>query len=339
MSRLRKHTISSLKLVLAFGVSGLCLYYSVRNIEINAILNELANVRMVPVLLAALISFAVLSLRAWRWHQVLRRERDFAFSNTYWANAIGYLANSVLPARAGDLIRSVVLGLSTGIRKSLVLATSLTERMLDAAVLLLLAWFMLLFTVDLPPAFRTIWTIALPAILSLVVVAFISPFVQIFWVRCLHWLPVGTSLKSGLEKFLNGMLDGVRVFHNPWFLGKFLFLTLIIWCVDATLFVVIASAFGATLTFPQSIIFVAIIGFASSVPSTPGYVGVYQAIAVALLPVFGMKESQAFLLASFFQLMFLTLTLGLGSVGWVIMQRRIGTVQLRQEISNAEQLP
>lgn len=339
MSRLRKHSLASLKLVLAVAVSGVCLYYSVRNIEISAILNELANVHLLPVLIASVISFAVLSLRAWRWHQIVRRERDFAFSNTYWANAIGYLANSVLPARAGDLIRSVVLGLSTGIRKSLVLATSLTERMLDAAVLLLLAWLMLFFTADLPPVFRTIWTIALPVVLALVAVAFMAPFMQSFWIRCIHWLPMGGSLKITLEKFLAGMLDGVRVFHNPWFLGKFLLLTLVVWCFDATLFVVIASAFGATLTLPQSVIFVAIIGFASSVPSTPGYVGVYQAIAVVLLPVFGMKESQAFLLASFFQLMFLALTLGLGSVGWVIMQRRIGKVQLRQEISNAEALP
>ncbi len=336
MSKLHKHTLASLKLVIAFGVSGICLYYSVRNLEITAIVNELASMQILPVFLAALISIAALTMRAWRWHEVLRRERDFAFSNTFWANAVGYLANNVLPARAGEVIRSVMLGLSAGIRKSLVLATALTERMLDAAVLLLLAWLMLFFTADLPPSFRKIWTVVLPVVLSTVVVAFVAPFMQGFCVRCIRWLPFGDPFNGSLEKFLAGMLDGVRVFHHPWFLGKFLLLTLVIWCMDATLFVVLVSAFGASLSLPQSIIFVAIIGFASSVPSTPGYVGVYQAIAVALLPVFGIKETQAFLSISFFQVMFLGVTLGLGGAGWVIMQKRIGKVQLAQQMAKAE---
>jgi hypothetical protein len=65
-------------------------------------------------------------------------------------------------------------------------------------------------------------------------------------------------------------------------------------------------------------------------------VGVFQAIAVALLPVFGMKESQAFLMISFFQVMFLAVTLVLGGYGWFVMQRRIGKARLAREIEEAE---
>lgn len=333
---MRKQIFSAIKIIIAFAISGVCLYFAARNLQFEAIRAELASMKFLPVALAAALSIAAISLRAWRWHQVIRREHDFAFSNTYWANAIGYLANNILPARAGEVIRSVVLALSANIRKTLVLATALTERMLDAAVLLLLAWCMLFFTVELPPAFRTIWTIILPLVLLLVLIAFIAPSMQAFWVKLIHLLPLGVAFKMRLEAFLNGMLDGIRVFHHPGFLTKFLLYTLIIWFVDAFMFRALAAAFGSELTLPQAIIFVAIIGFASSVPSTPGYVGVFQAIAVALLPVFGMKESQAFLMISFFQVMFLAVTLVLGGYGWFVMQRRIGKARLAREIEEAE---
>lgn len=109
-------------------------------------------------LCAAAISLLGLTLRSLRWHQVVRRERAFAFSNTFYATAIGYLGNNILPARAGELVRSVVLGLSAGIRKSLVLATALTERIIDAGILLLLAFIMLGFTVKLPSAIQQTWS-------------------------------------------------------------------------------------------------------------------------------------------------------------------------------------
>lgn len=333
---MRKRVFSILKIVLTLAISGGCLYFAARNLELNAIRTELAGMQVLPAMIAAGVAVVALSLRAWRWHQVIRREHDFAFSNTYWANAIGYLANNILPARAGEVIRSVVLALSANIRKTLVLATALTERMLDAAVLLLLAWCMLFFTVELPPAFRTIWTIVLPVVLLLVVVAFIAPKMQSFWVRLIHLMPLGVAFKMRLEAFLNGLLDGIRVFHNPFFLMQFLGYTVVIWFIDALMFKSLAAAFGGELTVAQSVIFVAIIGFASSVPSTPGYVGVYQAIAVALLPVFGMKESQAFLSVSFFQVMFLGITAVLGGYGWFVMQRRIGKARLAREIEEAE---
>ncbi len=333
---MRKKILTGSKILLTLGISGGCLYYAARNLELAAIRDGLLNMKPLPALLAASISVVALSLRAWRWHEVIRREHDFAFSNTYWANAIGYLANNVLPARAGEVIRSVVLALSANIRKTLVLATALTERMLDAAVLLLLAWCMLFFTVELPPAFRTIWTIVLPVVLMLVVIAFIAPRMQAFWVKLIHLMPVGVAFKMRLEAFLNGLLDGIRVFHNPGFLIRFLGYTVVIWLIDALVFKSLVAAFDAELTVAQSVIFVAIIGFASSVPSTPGYVGVFQAIAVTLLPVFGVKESQAFLAISFFQIMFLVITIVLGGYGWFVMQRRIGKARLVREIEEAE---
>lgn len=284
---------------------------------------------------AGLITVVAISMRALRWHLVVRGERPLSLSNTFWATWIGYLGNNILPARAGEFIRSVVLALSTGMRKSLVLATAFTERIIDAGVLLILAFVMLAYTVELPYSIRKSWSVILPVVIAMLALVLLSPLMQQFWLAFLSKLPLPHRLKDRAKDLFTGLMDGVRVFYNVQVLLSFFFLTVIIWIVDATGLMILANAFGSELTLAQAVIFIAALGFASSVPSTPGYVGVYQAIAVLLLPVFGVTTDRAFLMVSFFQLGLLLITLIFGGAGWIIMQRRIGAKKLEAELEES----
>lgn len=327
---------TGLKILLTFAISGACLYFAGRKIEFTKILHDLKSLQIGFVLCAALFSMVGLSIRAMRWHQVVRREKQFAFSNTFWSTAIGYLANNILPARAGEVIRSVILGLSSGIRKSLVLATALTERIIDAGVLLLLAVVMLQFTDKFPPSIRDSWYLLLPIVAVILLAVFLSPFIEGFLHKIPQMVPANAGIKEKLRGLISGMLDGIRVFHNVRLLAVFLLTTIVIWCIDAFVFILLAQSLGSTLTIPQAIIFSAALGFASSIPSTPGFVGVFQAVAVLLLPVFGIPADRAFLLVSIAQLMGLATTGFLGGIGWFVMQKRIGAARLEQELAEAE---
>jgi len=334
---MQRHISRLFRLALILAVSGICLYFAARRIELDALRFEIGNLDWFFIPPAVAASVLALSLRSLRWHLVLVREKKFSFSNTYWANGMGYLGNNILPARAGELIRSVALALSTGIRKSMVLATALTERILDAGILLALAFIMLQFTEALPPEVQSIWSVMLPLVLGLLGVAFAAPLLQGFWLRLLEFVPLPTSLKHKLRHTLLGLLDGIRVFHHLRLLLMFLFLTCVIWAVDAAVFVALARAFGAQLTLPQAIVFTAALGFASSLPSTPGFVGVFQAVAVLVLPVFAVSANKAFLMVSFFQVMFLLLTVLIGGYGWLVMRHRIGRAKFKEELRSESQ--
>jgi uncharacterized protein (TIRG00374 family) len=332
-----KQRISAfLRLVLTLVVSGGCLYFAARRIELEALRSEMGNTDWFFGVPAVVASVAALSLRSLRWHLVLVREKSFAFSNTFWASGMGYLGNNVLPARAGELIRSVVLALSTGIRKSLVLATALTERMLDAAILLALAFIMLQYTQALPPSVERLWSFMLPLVLLLLALVLAAPLLQTYWLKLIDFLPLPESFRHKLRHLVRGLIDGIRVFHHLRLLVIFLLLSCIIWAVDAAVFVALARAFGAQLNLPQAIVFSAALGFASSIPSTPGFVGVFQAVAVLVLPVFGVSASKAFLIVSFFQVMFLVITVMLGGCGWLVMRRRIDEARWKAELKAAD---
>jgi uncharacterized membrane protein YbhN (UPF0104 family) len=57
--------------------------------------------------------------------------------------------------------------------------------------------------------------------------------------------------------------------------------------------VMIGRMLELTIGLPQAFIFLVALGLASALPSTPGYVGIYQIVAVSLLPIFGINSSQA----------------------------------------------
>jgi len=70
-------------------------------------------------------------------------------------------------------------------------------------------------------------------------------------------------------------------------------LTLIIWLMDAAAALVIARSLSLTLTITEALFFMTALALSSALPSTPGYLGVYQFVAVTVLPVFGFSPSEA----------------------------------------------
>lgn len=126
------HTKPRWYLPLAIGLSIIFLYLAVRGVRWDEFFNAVRNCQvqyLIPAIGISLISFM---MRSYRWGILLRGKQQVSFSTLFWATGIGYLGNNFLPFRAGELIRSVVLGQKTGISKVYVFATAVTERVIDA---------------------------------------------------------------------------------------------------------------------------------------------------------------------------------------------------------------
>jgi uncharacterized protein (TIRG00374 family) len=212
----------------------------------------------------------------------------------FWATMTGYLGNSYLPARAGEVVRSVLIGQKGGISKSFSLATALTERIVDAVILVVVSAIALTTVGTLPPELtRALRGMALVGAVGAVAV-FIAPRMS----RLVNWIIARLPLLSaGLREKLAGIagsfLTGAGALQHWGRLALFLLLSAVIWSLDTITGLTVASAFGLHLTAAQVFILLAAIGIASALPSTPGYVGVYQFVAVTVLVPFGLSESQA----------------------------------------------
>jgi uncharacterized protein (TIRG00374 family) len=86
-----------------------------------------------PWLLASIaISLFVFVIRALRWVWILRPVGQVPFFPAFRATAIGFAANTVLPARAGEVLRPALLARERGLPFPALLASILFERVLDA---------------------------------------------------------------------------------------------------------------------------------------------------------------------------------------------------------------
>ena len=88
-------------------------------------------------------------------------------------------------------------------------------------------------------------------------------------------------------------LRGMRAFHDVRRLSGFLGLTAIIWWLDAVGTVIVGAALGLRIPISVAFLLMAGLGLGSALPSTPGYVGIYQFVAVTVLTPFGFSRTDA----------------------------------------------
>lgn len=279
---------------LAIVLAGILLYAALRGVDLAQIWTILRRVRPSYVALVLLLCSAAYLLRAVRWRMLLSsEERATPLSAVFAAMMIGYMANGYLPARAGELIRSAMLGRSTGLGTSFVLATALSERLLDAIALVLIGAGTLPFVIGLPSELRAaLLAMGITGLLGLACL-FAAPRYEPSLSRWIPRLPLPARLHAPLGTILTRFLMGMRACQRPRTAASFAALTAVIWLNDAFTWTVLARAFQLSLSLPQAFVLLAALGLSSAIPSTPGFVGVYQFVAVAVLPLFGYSREQA----------------------------------------------
>src|SRR5215216_5647344 len=75
-------------------------------------------------------------VRAWRWHYLLGPIKKIPTHTMFPITTIGYMGNNIYPARAGEVLRAVILKRREGVSVSASLATIIVERIFDGVVML-----------------------------------------------------------------------------------------------------------------------------------------------------------------------------------------------------------
>ena len=301
--------------VISLSLAAVLLWYSLQGIEWARVWQIVKSARAGGVGLAMALMSSTLFLRAYRWRVLLQAEGNISIADAFWATSAGYLGNSVLPARAGEVVRTVMISRKSGMTKTFVLTTALSERVVDAIALITISASVLLVLPEKP---GWLADAAKPfAVLGLCGVAAIAfvPIFESFWFRLLAKLPVPHRLREMAEHALRHGLQGIRSFHDPRRLVRFLGLTAVIWFLDGVTTVVTANSIGLTISLPVAFLLIAGLGLGSAVPSTPGYVGVYQFVAVSILTPFGLSKTDAIAYILLYQAMNYVMVLFWGGLG------------------------
>jgi len=232
-------------------------------------------------------------LRAVRWRILLNAEARLSVGLVFCANMSGYLGNAFLPARAGELVRTLIVSGRSRLSKTYVLTTALSERLMDVIALVLWSSIILLGVHPKPRWMADVSrTAAVVATLGAISIA-VLPHTGSLCRGLIGRVPLPHKLRDGLLHLVDQVLLGMRAFHSAGrFLG-FAALTVAIWLSDACTAMICGRGLGLQLSFPVAMLLITAMGLGSALPSTPGYVGIYQFVAVTVLVPFGFSKDAA----------------------------------------------
>ena len=306
--------------LLFFCLALILLYLALSGVNWSAFVRAIATMNTGWVGVCLVFELVGLLARAYRWNLLLQPQAGRCLFIAFIGEIIGDLGNTFLPARAGEAARTLMVARRLNIGIPFVIGTAITERVGDAVFLSLIAFTMTLLVPQSPD-----WLIGAAIvffIIGIVVLVNIS-FLGIINKVITPWLqklPIPKRLLDKIADLPKEISVGTQAFiGHPQRFSAYLGLTTVIWVADAAAIMSLANSLGDRLSIPEAMIFVAGLGLSSAIPSTPGYIGIYQYVAVSVLVPFGMNQTHAIALILVFQVTVIVQELFFGGLGWLVL--------------------
>lgn len=184
---------------------------------------------------------------------------------------VGYAANTLLPARAGDAVRVFLMAQRTDAGASLMVSTLIAERLLDVGVLgLTFVITSLAFTGGIPAGSRG-------------VVLVIVGIVGVVGLLVVRWAIRSDHIPAGVRGILRDASLAVRQLRGSRHLAQVLALTIFAWTLEGTVYLIAGQAAGIPLHLGQAVYILSTAAMFTMIPSGPGFVGTMDtAIAFTL---------------------------------------------------------
>jgi uncharacterized protein (TIRG00374 family) len=257
-----------------------------RSVDLGALGNAFSTADYAYLALAVVPFLINWLLKVPRW-ALLFGERSPGWDTLFGAMNVGYAINALFPARLGEIVRAYWVRDRSGTSMMLTLSTIALERVLDGTVLVILLVLMLP-TVPFPrqllgPAF----TLGAAFVVVLVLMAVLAnsshredTALGRLMARLEHGrlLPLGTAIRQ--------IVAGLHALRNGRALGLVLGYTAIIWASNAVFFWLMVRAFHLDVPFTAGILLATVVNLGMAVPSSPGYVGVFEYLTVLTLGLY-----------------------------------------------------
>ncbi len=248
------------------------------------------------------IYFVAVWARAWRWHYLLKPIKAIPTQVMFPITTIGYMGNNIYPARAGEVLRAVVLKRREGVSVSASLATIIIERIFDGVVMLGFVF------VNLPELaklttnsgfvgnIQQVAEIGTGVFLGALAVFLLAAMFPIFSSRVGgwfidHWLPART--RPGVTGVMHKFLDGLASLRSPLNILMVFITSVIIWLLETGKYWFVMHAFNFSVSFFALMLMNGIVNLATTIPSAPGYIGTFDAPGIAVLTAFGVAQATA----------------------------------------------
>lgn len=301
-----------LGLVIGLGVSLIALLVLFNLVDFDEVILSIQNVDLSVLPWAILLFILSMVTRSVAWRTILQDK--ISLGKTFLTINEGYLFNNILPFRMGEVARAFLLNKTAKIPFWEVLSTIMVERIIDIAFLATLLLSTVPFVVGVGSAEQAAYVASVLVIVGFSVLFWIArnteKTIRIFERLTARWPKLTEFGRDKLESILNGLAT-LKDFKR---FMKVLFFILLSWSFNIAWYTLLLRAFVPEASLLWGAFAVGFISIGISIPSSPGYVGVFEAAMTYALSLFSIPESTAFAYAVVSHSLYLVITILIGAV-------------------------
>jgi len=283
-------------------ISLLFIWLALRGLQLDQFWDAVRSANYWWLLPGIAVYFVAVWARAWRWHYLLHPIKNIPTKAMFPITAIGYMGNNIYPARAGEVLRAVVLKKRQNVSVSASLATIIVERIFDGVVMLGFIF------ANLPELARlngssgfvgNIEQLALIGtgvfVLALLIFLLAAMFPSVS-IRIGAWLIerlLPARMREKARQLMHKFLDGLAALRSPLGILMVFVTSVVIWLLETGKYWFVMHAFDFSVSFFALMLMNGIVNLATTIPSAPGYIGTFDAPGIAVLVAYGIDQATA----------------------------------------------
>ncbi|MEK7853058.1 MAG: lysylphosphatidylglycerol synthase transmembrane domain-containing protein [Planctomycetota bacterium] len=299
-------------------ISIVCLWLFMRHIEWSLLKKALMEANYWFVIPTTILNLVVYLIRAIRWKGLLAHIKMIPVLNLLSITCIGFMANNVLPARVGEVLRPFLLYKRESIKFSTSMATVIVERIFDMLGLIIFAAVIIALLPDYsghihhsfsPVAAQETTDFGESVILSLkkwtevfavagflmIIALFLIVTKPDFFKKILAKLTffLSHTLRDKIFAFYDSFVHGLKILENRTETFTMLGYTLLIWIICGAEIYFLGFSFHMQLPFVGACLVAICLALAIALPQAPGFIGVFHIAILKSLHIFGIHSSAA----------------------------------------------
>jgi len=310
-------------------ISVVALWVILRNVDLQQTFAAMKAMDLRYLLPALVLFISTILVRSIAWRTILGNK--ISLVRAFFTENEGYLLNNVLPFRLGEVGRALVLNLTSELSFWEVFSTIVIERFFDMAIMAGLLLSTLAFVSGADWALDASLMVGGLVVIGFLVLFFVArnpeKIKNIFNKLTPRW----PRLQNWGAKNLQLFLQGLSTLREPKRFFLVVALLLVTWILNISWYWVLLKAFVPEAKFLWAAFAVGVGSLGVAVPSTPGYIGVFEFATVSALTLFAIPESDAFAYALVSHALYLVVTIILGLVGFSRETITIGDIFKRAQ--------
>ncbi len=249
------------KTIFGIFISLIGLIWAFQDFKFNEFIIAFKKAKFFYIALACISIILSVWLRAIRWNLLIKSDK-VTTNNLFDIEMVGYFGNNVLPIRAGEVYRTLLLSNKTGLSKSYCFGTIVLERIMDLVGLFIFFGILTVFY-PIPKDIKS-WMNLVVLILFL--------FIFLFFIFN-KFFKIGKYIKFNFLKQFFSVFTDIKLESSIYIL----FWTIIIWFIYWLDTHLIQYAFQLNMSWQQTMLVLVLTSLTMAVPSAPGAIGTFHA--------------------------------------------------------------